>query len=52
MGLSCEVTKSTNDKSLSVTPWRPGLIDSFEGFDYDWMQVELAVLARSGYEKS
>ena len=51
-GLSCKVTKSTNDKSLGATPWRPGSIDSLEGFDYDWMQVELAVLAKSGYKKS
>ena len=28
------MTKSTNDKGLDVTPWRPGLVDFLEGFDY------------------
>ena len=26
-------------------------VDSFEGFDNDWMRVELSMLAKSKYEK-
>ena len=44
--------KSTNDKGYGVTLWWLGLVDSLEGFDYDWMRVELAVSARFCYEKS
>ena len=45
------MTKSTNDKDLGATLWRPGSVDSLEGFDYEsrtggvgqvWVREKLA----------